>query len=463
MKISLQIDFDEEVYLSPVRASEQDNSSTYKLVDENTKEWAELLMSNNSFSIISKDSRIIEDEEDLQVKLNKLFLEVIESEQSGTAITEQDPIQPVDPYDPEKIKVTPKQFNVRLIADMMDEGDIDLTPDFQRNLVWDSIQKSRLIESILLRIPLPMFYFSEDEEGRITVVDGLQRLTTIKEFMDNKFPLKGLEYLKSTCEGKYYSEKNKDGSKNGKTGIDAKYFRWFNQTQFSVNVIDPASPAKVKYDIFRRINTGGKPLNDQEIRNCLASKNLRAILREMSNLPEFKSATDGSIKGVRMEDQEVALRFICFNRFIKEDGDLQNYTGNMNSALDDLTEELGRKSASELQGYVQLYSRAMKNAEYLFGKYAFRKIRLEHLDVGANKQLINKALFVSWSVLLSEYDPSTLRDNHTQGFLAEPLAESIDNDEMLFYYLSYGTNGKSNLQYAFNFAKDLLIEKVIPF
>ena len=94
------------------------------------------------------------------------------------------------PFNPEEIKVHAKSFSLRLISDMIDDRDIDLSPDFQRNFVWNSAQKSRLIESILLRIPLPMFYFSEDDEGRITIVDGLQRLTTIKEFMDNKLVLK---------------------------------------------------------------------------------------------------------------------------------------------------------------------------------------------------------------------------------------------------------------------------------
>ena len=75
-------------------------------------------------------------------------------------------------------------------------------------MVWENFEKSRLIESILLRIPLPMFYFAEDNEGKLTVVDGLQRITTIKDFMDNKFPLKNLQYLQDSCGGKYYKSLN---------------------------------------------------------------------------------------------------------------------------------------------------------------------------------------------------------------------------------------------------------------
>lgn len=451
MALELKIGENEEILLSPIRKSEVgDNIVLYDLIDSNEKSWIKLELLNNRFVILNKDNAITESDEIIKIKLDGLILEVIEAEQSGTEITESTIIEEASPYDPDKIKVHSKQFSVKLIAEMIDNGDIDFTPDFQRNFVWDSHQKSRLIESILLRIPLPMFYFAEDEEGRVTVVDGLQRLTTIKEFMDNKFPLKGLQYLDESCNGKYYSDKNKDGTSNGKVGIDPKYFRWFNMTQFSVNVIDPTSPAKVKYDIFRRINTGGKPLNNQEIRNCLASKPLRDTLRRMVELEEFYTATDWSIKPTRMDDQEVALRFILFSNLYKNDPLLNNYNGYMDSSLDDITEDLSKLTLEEENIWVQLFSQAMKNAEYLIGnKYAFRKVVPSNIAPNPYKQLINKALFVSCSVLLSPFNNEDVIAKNEPGLLLLPLAEKISEDVKLFNYLSYGTNGKANLQYVF--------------
>jgi uncharacterized protein with ParB-like and HNH nuclease domain len=457
MRIAFKKLTGEEIYLSPIKNSDEGNENVYDLVDDSGTRWIQLELINNRLDILQRnlDLEINESQEEIREKLDELVLELIEKEQSGTENTEVAEAS-VSPYDPDSIKVQTKPFNIKLIHDMIESGDIDLNPDFQRNFVWDSLQKSRLIESILLRIPLPMFYFSEDKEGLITVVDGLQRLTTIKEFMDNKFSLKGLEYLKDSCEGRYYSEKNKDGTPNNLNGIDPKYFRWFNMTQFTVNVIDPSSPAKVKYDIFRRINTGGKPLNNQEIRNCLASKNLRDILNEMTQLPEFKQATDYSIKSTRMEDQEVALRFICFYRYYAEDASLNNYNGNMEITLDDATEALNKLRKDDLKIYVNLFKRAMNNAKHLFGRYAFRKIMLRHLQPEANKQLINKALFVSWSVLLAPFETKEIESNYSTQLLAEPLANSIQNDKDLFNYLSYGTNGKANLQKAFEAAKTII-------
>lgn len=454
--IAFKLNTGDDIFLSPVKKSDEGTVPViYELVDNETKSWMELELVNNKFSILRKDDDIFEEVESIDNKLYDLVLNVLADAQSGTESNENGPILENNPYNPDAIKVQTKPFNITLVSEMIDKGYIDLTPDFQRNLVWNPLQKSRLIESILLRIPLPMFYFAEDEEGNIAVVDGLQRLTTIKEFMDNKFALKGLEYL-TNCEGKYFSNENKDKSSNGLNAIEPKYLRWFNMTQLTVNVIDPSSPAKVKYDIFKRINTGGKPLNDQEIRNCLASKNLRAILREMAALPEFTRATDLSIKSMRMEDQEVALRFICFHRFYKENNTLDGYNGNMEYSLNAVTDLLGKYKKEDLNIYLNLYSKAMNNAAHLFGKYAFRKIMLRHLEPNAYKQLINKALFVSWSVLLSEYDPKEIISKNEEGILSRPLANLISEDPKLFNYLTYSTNSKANLQYAFSAAKKVI-------
>ena len=451
MRIALNTKSGEEILLNPIKISEDDLGSVYELVNEKSESWMELKLVNNSFQVIKKHEDISEEKETLQAKLDQLLLDVIEAEQSGTESNETEPSEGINPYDPEDIKVHAKPFSLRLISDMIDDGDIDLSPDFQRNLVWDSIQKSRLIESVLLRIPLPMFYFSEDEEGRITIVDGLQRLTTIKDFMDNKFALKKLEYLKDSCEGRYYK------TEGNKIGIDSKYLRWFNQTQFSVNVIDSSSPPKVKYDIFRRINTGGKPLNNQEIRNCLAGKSLRSALKAMADSNEFKTATDWGIKPKRMDDQEVALRFILFYKLKEKYGDFSKYSGYMDTALDDLTEELYKAEYKDLEKYVTLFLQSMKNAKYLFGsRYAFRKVKPQDILPDSYKKLINKALFVCWSVLLSDFNPEEVRNNNAELKLLKPLAEAIENDSELFNYLSYGTNGRNNLLYVFDAAQKII-------
>ena len=453
MSIELKIENSETVLLSPYKIEISNEDTVYQLKDINDNIWLTARLENNSLIPTIINNRITEDREIINEKLDALYVQLIESEQSGTESSENDQFDEVRPFNPEDIKVHAKPFSLRLVSDMIEDGDIDLSPDFQRNFVWNTHQKSRLIESILLRIPLPMFYFSEDSDGRITIVDGLQRLTTIKEFMDNKFALKDLEYLNESCGGRFYRD---DGNKKG---IDKKYMRWFNQTQFSVNVIDPSSPSKVKYDIFRRINTGGKPLNNQEIRNCLAGKGLRKTLQEMTLLQEFKTATDFSIKSRRMEDQEVALRFMLFQNLYNLDENFESYSGYMDSSLNDLTENLRNINEDGLVRYVDSYSNAMINAQYLFGsKFAFRKIRPKDLQPNSSKQLINKALFVCWSVLLSFYEPDRVRELNDEYALLVPLANNIANDIELLNYLSYGTNSKNNLNYALSSCEKIIEE-----
>jgi hypothetical protein len=455
--MELSTKYGNTVVLEPVIVTEQD-MILVDLVDENKKLWIKVERNKDGVLKIQEQSaEIADDKEIIESKLDDLLSEILEKQKSGTDTFNEGMADEFDPYDPEEIKVRTDKIPITLINQMIENGDIDLNPDFQRHLVWDQIQKSRLIESILLRIPLPMFYFAEDREGKLSVVDGLQRISAIKDFMDNKFPLKNLQYLENTCGNRYYQAEDK------KQGIDAKYVRWFNLTNLSANFIDPSSPYQVKYNIFRRINTGGKPLNNQEIRNCLTGQGLREALKEMTAMPEFKLATDNSIRSKRMEDQEVALRFLMFYDKATVEGNIENYNGYMDISLDEFTESNIKRSKAEFKQQIQKFSTAMKNAEYLIGqRYAFRKILPDFILPGAYKQLINKALFVCTSILLADYDHKKIVSLNEKGTLLSPLAEKIQEDGQLLYYLSYGTNGKANLLYTYSALKELF-NKVVKY
>lgn len=450
MTIEFNTSNNEGIILQLDKLSQTDNKIIFNLIDEFRVIWGKLEVKNNSIKLIDKKDEIIDSDDLIESKLDELLFKIIESEDSGTDSYSDADSLAINPYNPDDIKVRSDKMSITLIHQMIGNGDIDLNPDFQRNLVWDSKQKSRLIESILLRIPLPMFYFAEDKEGKLIVVDGLQRISTIRDFMDNKFPLKGLQYLGSSCDGRYYESNGK------KAGIDAKYFRWFNLTTISVNIIDPTSPAKVKYDIFRRINTGGRSLNNQEIRNCLTRENLRTTLQMMTQADHFKIATDESVKSKRMDDHEIALRFMLFYEMYKDNGNINSYSGYMESSLDDFAERYSKAGKEELKIFVNKFNNAMQNAYYLMGgKYAFRKIRPKDLEPNGYKQLINKALFVCQSVLLADYEPNRIKLLNTEGALLLPITNEIDKDADLYNYLSYGTNGWKNITQTFDKLQEL--------
>ena len=181
---------------------------------------------------VNKDSKISTPVDEIISQFNDQKAAIAEIESSGIEHTDGDDTEEEPfPYDTDLIRVDPRPYQVKLVNELIEEGDIDLSPDFQRHFVWKNIsQRSRLIESMMLRIPLPVFYLAQDSEGKLQVVDGLQRLTVINQFLKNEFNLNGLEYLQN-CEGKFFKKRGSEDN------IDPKYSRRISQTQLSFNVI----------------------------------------------------------------------------------------------------------------------------------------------------------------------------------------------------------------------------------
>jgi Protein of unknown function DUF262 len=299
---------------------------------------------------------------------------------------EDDAAEIAHPWQPDQIRVSTKNFSIRNILDMIAEESLELAPDFQRNAVWKDRQKSRLIESLLLQIPLPAFYFAEDTDGLLRVVDGLQRLSTVRDFVRNdSFALRDLEYL-SDVTGRSFRD------------LPAQWQRRINNTQIVVHVIDPQTPRGVKYDIFKRINTGGTPLNAQEIRHCMSKPRSRAFLKKCAQLDEFRSATDMIGDHIRMEDRELALRFCAFRL-----RDVERYAEvrAMDIFLEEANELLDDSRALPdhlLDGLFADFRRAMYNCRLVFGDHAFRKWPLGH----EGRNPINRPLFETWAVVLAD-------------------------------------------------------------
>ena len=348
------------------------------------------------------------------------------------------------PYDPEQIRVDPKTFSLRQILDMIDDGDLELAPDFQRLKVWTPVQKSRLIESVLLRIPLPAFYFSSDEAGALQVVDGLQRLSTIHDYVrggkEKKgfFPLDGLEYLQDQVGGKGFKQLN-----------SPMWTRRIYNTQIMANVIDPQTPYRVKFDIFRRINTGGSPLNAQEIRHCLSQPQSRDLLKRMAFNKEFVRATHNAVTGsVRMVDREVILRFCAFNKF----PGLQAYaeSASMDEFLNRSTQILDEISAPQMEQLEAEFTNSMANAFMIFGRHAFRKWPKYYSRISP----FNRALFDVWSVLLAPYTQTQLSPVADQ--IISRARELMTSDSAFTASISAGTSDVQKVATRFRSVRELL-------
>lgn len=345
-----------------------------------------------------------------------------------------------EPFDPTLIRVANKPITIDLLVSRLKEGEINLSPDFQRKGgIWTEGAQSRLIESILIRIPLPAFYMDATDDEEWVVVDGLQRLTTLKRFViQNDLRLSNLEFL-TTLNGKKYRE------------LSRSFQRRIGETQVTVYLIEPGTPSEVKFNIFKRINTGGLPLSSQEIRHALNQGTVTTFLRELASSNEFRTATSCSIRDDRMADREFVLRFLAFilvpyHHYKSKDFD---------SFLNDRMAEINRLQQPVLQNLRHQFLRAMRAAHRVFGNDAFRK----RYSADAPRSLINKALFEAWAVNLSRLDDDDLkRVIERKQQVRERFIEVMSKDRDFDSAISQGTGDIRKVRLRFQIIEGLLQE-----
>lgn len=244
---------------------------------------------------------------------------------------------------------------------------IILDSDFQRENVWKPIQKAELVESILMGLPLPIFYFNQDKLGRLIVVDGRQRLTALFEYMSDSWPLKGLKVLRE-LNGKNFSE------------LDPIVQAQIEDYQIQAHVIQPPTADRIKFDIFDRVNRAGTQLNKQEIRNALYQGKATVLLNKIVKTPVFKEATEGVfVKNARMKDRYIILRFIAFTLYFENkiliDHSPYIYKNDIDELLGLTMECLNGMKDSEIEEIEKLITTSLERTVRILGKNAFRMER----------------------------------------------------------------------------------------
>lgn len=307
------------------------------------------------------------------------------------------------PFDAEKISISNKPVPLETLIRRLKQGTIS-SPLIQRGAgIWDDEQQSRLIESLMLRIPLPMFYVAADGKENWKVVDGLQRVTAIKRYvLDKEFKLSGLEFIKE-CEGKKFDK------------LPQQFQNRILETEFQFAIIDPSTPDSVQRNVFKRLNTGGLPLTPQEIRHALYYGRAAELLKELVQSDSFKRATAGSVNDSRMAGRELVLRCLAFLMFGYEsypkNGDMDSFLCNAMKVINCMPKPdekvlasiWGDQSKNILLRYddelalIEKFELAMNRAAILFERHAFRKSTR-----GYQRSPINKSLFEVWSYVLSE-------------------------------------------------------------
>lgn len=327
----------------------------------------------------------------------------------------------IKPYDPSQIDISPKNQSLDLLLNRVENEEIDLMPDFQRKAgLWAPKQKSQLIESLVLRIPLPAFYFDGTDNDKWIVIDGLQRLTALKEFfIDKTLRLTGLEFLKD-LEGL------------GCDDMPKVYLRRMKETQVICYIINPGAPINLKYNIFKRINTGGLHLEPQEIRHALYQGFATNYLKKLSDNDTFKRVTGYSVPTDRMMDREFVLRFIAFYEL-----GVDKYDGIVDDFLNTTMALINKKynnNPTYADALEQKFLFVLEISEKIFGRFAFRRMPDKE-----KRRTISKALFETWTAVLAKHSNEELdKLVLNREYLVEKYMPMFTEDEEFYNSIGSG-------------------------
>ena len=353
------------------------------------------------------------------------------------------------PFDPNLIKIRRDPFTLGELIDKIEHDEVNFKTAFQRKSdLWDKTQQSRLIESVFLRFPLPAFYFDEiiehedDLEKRKTiwqVIDGLQRCSAFNHFIVEKtFSLENLEFL-TQFNGRFYVD------------LPRELQRRISQTPITVYVVEKGTPEEVKFNIFKRINTGGLILTPQEIRHAMNQGIPADFVAELADLVEFKDATCHIIKTERMEDRDFVTRYVSF--YLQ---DYNAYQPDLDSFMNKGMSKIKSLSDFERVEMKSRFIKSMQTAIKLFGDDAFRK----RTNIYDRRKPINKALFEVQSVIYAKMEEPQLRLLISKKQVYNQKFIELNNDEKFRYAISSGTGQRESVIRRFSEMKRIVEETI---
>ncbi|WP_135449525.1 GmrSD restriction endonuclease domain-containing protein [Planococcus citreus] len=346
--------------------------------------------------------------------MEKQLLDYESEENELVNLSRNNDIEVIYPH--AEIKVERDQYPIFQLYRKFKKDQIVLDPDFQRGGdVWNPRQKSELIESVLMGIPLPIFYLNESKEGKLIVVDGRQRLTTFFSFLNNEFRLKNLRILED-LNNLYFAD------------LDSKHQANFEDFQIIAQIIKPPTPDRIKFDIFDRVNRGGTPLNNQEMRNALYQGKSTVLLKEIAENPNFIKATQNSIQSKRMKDKYLILRAIAFNQWnfnllVDANGHQIEYKNDIDEFLGKTMEYLNNCSNEEIKLIKKNFINSMICNHIIMNEEAFRRLK-----VNGRRQPINMILFEALTSLMSGWEVEDCQRN--KEVIKKKITFLLENDEL---------------------------------
>ena len=334
-------------------------------------------------------------------------------------------------YPIDTLLIRHEQRTVHDVVRRIDQGSFVMDPDFQRAFIWDDEKQSKLIESVLLRIPLPVFYLAEDAKGHMIIVDGLQRLSTFTRFIRNELKLK----LPNQ------TELHKKKFEN----LSPKLQNRIEDCNLVLYIVDAKVPERARLDIFERVNSG-VPLTRQQMRNSLYMGQATAFLKEEVSTDLFKEATGNSLRSDTMRDREFVNRFCAFHLL-----DLDGYKGEMDEFLAAALTCMNDLTQQELDSLSAEFRNSLTNNFFVFGEHAFRK----HEPVQQRRSIVNASLWDVLSTGLARISEIQVQERVQE--LRHRYYELMSDNDFLDA-ITYGPNTPKKVRYRFEVMKRMLAE-----
>ena len=331
------------------------------------------------------------------------------------------------PYD-YSIEVLFNQFkDKRLVVE--EEG-------FQRKYVWDDIKASSLIESLILNVPIPVCYFSEEESGIYSVIDGHQRIKSIHRFIDNQFSLKGLKVVEELNKKKFFE-------------LPPKTQRQiYNRTIRCIVLLQESHP-DLKFDIFERLNTGAVSLNAQELRNCLYRGPFNDLVKQLVKHSTWLKALGTKSPHKRMLDREMIVRFFALSE------NLKHYKKPMKTFIGSYMRDAKKYDDPKITKLRELFTKTIEDVYFVFGAKSFRRY-----TNGKWEHAVNKALFDVLMVSFADIESMKIRQKKDDILNAykeiQAPAKEGQTSPPFSFYIAQSTSDVKNVTERLTLWKDKL-------
>lgn len=324
------------------------------------------------------------------------------------------------------------------VASLAHSGALDLSPRFQRRNRWERPRQSRLMESFLLNIPVPPVYLAEDRRGRFTVIDGKQRLTAISKFLNSEYRLIGLEYLPQ-LEGVTFED------------LPPSTQSTLNMRPLRAVTIMRQTPEWMKYEVFLRLNTGGQPLNYQEIRNVAFPGPLNDAIIDTSEDPflhrQLKIRSESSSAYALMTDVTYVLRFLALSV------NWRDFNGNLQGTLDRFMLEHHKEGRKEVHQHIARFRRSLRACQAIWADNAFKRF-----DGRQWRDQLIGGVYDAQMIACQLCDDETLQTAaRRNGELTSAMAELFKQPDF-DASVRIGTNNPAKLRYRVQTVYDMLVE-----